>query len=294
MFRRSLPDALVAALAANPFWSNVVSNRELHPEIRDGHLTVYCCGRGLMRELCLQNGQLTARLHQNFVPLRTGARTEVDVVFDTSSGFQFVTPPEPLSLGWATPDTFAAYRSRLPVDPEARLVDAIVRHPDNAVLDQEAAFADTRSDRDRVDLVCWLGERQLLAFVEVKRIEDTRLLERGGPPEILDQLTRYCTRLAAEREGILSAYQEVVRLKRRLGLGVRFPAVPDTGPTALLPKPILVIGGCSEPEVARIRLGQGEWGPMIAGLPAVAAGLILCGERCKLVLGNYSHTLCFV
>ncbi len=124
----------------------------------------------------------------------------------------------------------------------------------------------------------------LLVFAEVKRKEDSRLFVPKSRPKVIDQLARYCDRIRRHPDDILSAYREVARLKRTLGLEERLSKLPEDGPADLLDKPVLVIGNCSRSDVRSIKNGEDEWEPLMSNLPEVA-GLILCGEDgCRLDL----------
>ena len=293
MFRRSLSDEFVSRLCAAPFWPNVVSNPELQPEIRDGTITIYCRGSGLVRDLRLDGGRWAAWTHPTFVPAGAREPGRLELRCDDPSGLTFAVPPTAVPPGLLSAEAVSAYRARLPARPEDVLKDAIVRHPGNAVLGQEVAFADSRSDRDRVDLCAYLGDAQAAALVEIKRIEDARLAPKDGAVEVIAQLAAYGRRLATQGAELLAAFQAVVQLKRRLGLGGRLGTVPEGGPARFLAKPLLVIGGCAGADVEEIREGRGRWAPLLRDLPGVAAGLILCGEACKLVARPNRHTLVF-
>lgn len=293
MFRRSLSDEFVSRLGAAPFWPNVVANPALQPEVRSDAVTVYCRGSGLIRDLRLDAGRWVAWTHPAFVPVRSAQGQRLELRCDGPGGLTFSLAPTPLPPGLLSEGAVAAYLARLPGRPEDVLKDAIIRHPGNTVLDQEVAFADSQSERDRVDLCAYLAEKAAAALVEVKRIDDGRLVQRDGAIEVIAQLAAYAARLETQGPELLRAYQEVVRLKRRLGLGGRLGSVPEGGPARFLPKPVLVIVGCSDADVDEIKGGRGRWAPLVRDLPAVSAALVLCGDSCKLVAGRFRHTLVF-
>jgi len=293
VFHRYLSDEFVTKLLSEPFWQNVVANPALQPEIRHDAITIYCRGSGLIRDLRLDGNRWVAWTHPKFVPVKAQHAQRIELHCDDAQGLMFASAPTPLPPANMSVDTIAAYEPRLPKRLEDVLKDAIIRHSGNTILDQEVAFADSQSERDRVDLCVCLPEKNSLALIEIKRIHDKRLVERNGVVEVISQLAAYKTRLQNQRKELLEAYQEVVRLKRRLGLGNRLKSVPEDGPAEILMKPILLIGGCSDSQVDDIKARRGAWAPLIQGLPEVSAELILCGESCRLVTGNYRHTLCF-
>jgi hypothetical protein len=294
MFRRSLSDVFVERLCAAPFWVNVIGNPLLQPEIRQESVTVYCRGSGLVRDLRLQQGGWVARTHPSFVPVAS-ERDSVELRCDDSAGFTFVNEPKALPPGVLSASTLAAYMQRLPDRPEDLIKDAIVRHTGNVILDQEVAFADSATERDRVDVCAYLPDQNALVLVEIKRKDDARLFSPDGLslPEVITQLSGYRARLQSQAEEVMPAYREVVRLKRRLGLGSRLGSLPEGGPIDYLHRPILVVGECSDKDIEAIRSGQGKWEPLLRALPEVASCLILCGTTCKLTMGRHRHVVNF-
>lgn len=304
MFTRSLPTDLVNALTVSPFWASILADPDLCPQVREDRLTVYHRGCGLIREVRLKKGRIVAKVNRKFVPFRSGAG-DLELAGDSSGGLQFTTPPVALPLGHADRPTLDAYKTCVGAQarPEMDLVHNIIRHENgrNVILDQEVEFAEPGEKPDRIDL-CWFDTGgKTLVFVEVKRVEDRRLfaIAGNGPPKVLAQLRRYQDRLSRHRGEVLEAYRRVVDLKRQLGLGGGLLGVPDEGALDLLEKPLLVIGGCTgdgtRNDRSRIMAGEGEWAPLMGGLREVAAGVILCGESCRLVLQTRTPTsLCYL
>jgi len=293
MFRRHLSPELINALNDSPFWGNICADHELQPEIRDGHITVYYKGRGLIRELQLEDGRLAAKTNQKYVPISfSGKSADVHFAIEGVNGLQFTQEGQPEPLRLCEKETLGRYKKCATAGstfPEGDLVQKIVcRDSMNQIIDQEAAFQCAGESRDKIDVCYFDAEMNKLVFVEVKRREDGRLVGSGRSPEVLRQLSAYGQRLKDHRDEILDAYRHVVSWKRQLGLGDRLARVPDDGPSDLLDKPLLVIGDCNEhhkDDVRRIMGGEDEWAPLLNGLKDVAAGLILCGTTgCRLSL----------
>jgi len=197
----------------------------------------------------------------------------------------------PLPLGWAEPEVVTSYKDAmaqiLVSFPEWSIVQAIVERGENQILDQEVTLQEPGQPRLKVDLVHYDATLEKLAFVEVKRVNDPRLFSRSGRATVLDQLAGYGQRLVTLSGEIASAYRDVVRLKRELGLGDRLSDVPSDGSFDVLPRPVLVIGGCTAADVERIEGWSDEWVPLLAELPQVAAGIVLCGSGgCRLTLAK--------
>ena len=290
------PDILIDTLVKHPFWANLLADRQLAPEIRDGHVTVYFRGGALLKSLRFEGQSLVADVHPKYIPVRA-SRSSLRLMW-RDSGFAFTEQVEAMPFGLGSPDVLAAYKDEmakvLVKRPEAELVQQIIERVENIILDQEIAFQESGDSRDKIDLCHFDGGFQKLVFVEVKRVDDARLIKPDGRPEVLDQLAAYGQRLDLNRLLVLDAYRTVVACKRRLGLTEWLKSVPPEGADDLLAKPVLVIGNCSSADVKAIKAKKDEWAPLMAGLPSVAAGLILCGKAgCRLALVPGSQTLIF-
>lgn len=295
MFRRSLPDPLIDTLVSHPFWANLIADRQLTPEIRDGHVTVYYRGGALLRSLRLDGPSLVADVHPKYIPVRSSNRSSVRLMW-RDSGFAFAEQIEAMPFGSGSSDALAAYKEQMAKvpRPEAEIVQQIIERSENVIVDQEVAFQEPGERRDKIDLCHYDLGLQKLVFVEVKRVDDTRLFKPDGRPEVLDQLAAYSQRLELNRSRVLDAYRTVVACKRRLGLTDRLVSLPMDGAAELLIKPVLLIGNCSTADVKAIKKMADNWGPLMSGLPSVAAGLILCGKAgCRLALVPGPQTLVF-
>lgn len=297
MFRRFLPEELINALLRQPFWANLIADRQLAPEIRDGHLTVYYRGGALLQSLRLDGpSSLAAEVHPKYVPVRA-SRSSVRLTW-RENGFAFADEVEAMPLGSAVMDVLAAYKEEMAKAllkrPEAEVVQQIIERTENTILDQEIAFQEPGLPRDKIDLCHYDAGLRKLVFVEVKRVDDDRLLKPEGRPEVLGQLAAYTQRLEPNRPLVLEAYRTVVTCKRKLGLAEWLKSVPEGGAADLLTRPVLVIGNCSAADVKAIKSKADGWAPLMAGLPSVAAGLILCGNRgCRLALVQGPQTIVF-
>lgn len=300
MIRRGLSTALINALKPSQLWLNLVSDRDLQPEIRDDAISVYYRGGALIRNLRLECGSLVADIHQKFVPLQaSGPRAYLRLASNGAEGLAFEQPPQPLQFGIgeaSTLEVFKGVMERVLTSPEFQIVQAICSKPENQVLDQEIAFQQSGESRDKIDLCYFDSAIEKLVFVEVKRVDDPRLFSKTPEalPEVLEQLNSYSTRLRKHRDTILATYTQVALIKRELGLGHRIMHVPFNGLSDLLERPVLVIGNCEEHDVQEIFASAERWRPLREGLTATAAALILCGKNgCRLNLTKGRQTLLF-
>lgn len=284
MIRRELSPDLVSALRGHSFWKNICGDRNLQPEIRDNSITVYYKSGALLRNLGLTKGHLTASVVDRYVPFASSGDS-VTLVEDDKGHLVFDRPPQAMPLADGTEDVLTSYKLRMDrirgSGKEGDIVQAICSRAANAVVDQEITFQEAGGPRDKIDMCCFDTERRSFVFVEVKRVDDKRLLPDFGsdaPPEVLRQLRSYGDRVSSQRDALLDTYNRVVALKRELGLGNRLENIPTDSVKSLEEKPILVIGHCTLEIVESILNGTDGWGPLRAGIEEVASALILVGR----------------
>ena len=189
MFDRDLPDDLVDALNQSPFWGNICEDRELHPEIRRRCITVYYKGRGLIRDMQVRAGVLTGKVHWKYVPTQQPTNDDYFDLVSQTCGLEFVSPVLPRSPGLCTREILKDYKCQMDGArsfPESDLIQKIICREENQVLDQEVAFQDQDTARDKIDLCNFDTGLQKLTFVEVKQVDDARLSAKKGPPEVLE------------------------------------------------------------------------------------------------------------
>lgn len=282
------------------FLEAMIADPELHPEIRNNSLTVYFRGAALIRDLRVSGNEFTASVNYKYIPIRKPDRPSSVPLVSTNGRLEFDCDPHALAIGQGNLDVLTAYkrmiRSVHRSSPECKIVHEIVCRTNNLIVDQEIEFQQPgESSPDKIDICHYDSVLNCLAFVEVKGLHDDRLYSKTRDlPEVVDQLRRYKDRIAEDREETLNALQNVVAIKRRLGLADRLIGIPNEVPRRLLKKPVLVIGDCSNSDVRQIKNGDGNWKPLMDALRAEAAGLILCGTNgCNLDLSKGSQTLVF-
>jgi hypothetical protein len=286
---RNLPEEFFENPTFQTFLNNIVRDRELWPEIRNGSLTVYYRGAALIRDLRLNEGRIAGQVHFKYIPVRQPERSAYITLQFGSEGFSL---PQSLSLpiGFGDANVLSEYKrvmASVPRGPECLIVHEILCRQENLIIDQEIKFqVPGEGDSDKIDICHFDTHLGCLAFVEVKGIHDSRLMPGSDDvPEVVQQLRRYGRRIEEHQATILADYQSVVGLKTRLGLGPRLNGISNEGLTTILKKPVLVIGDCSRDIVAAITGGDEKWLPLLNGLRDSAAGLILCGsDGCRLNL----------
>lgn len=104
---------------------------------------------------------------------------------------------------------------------EKKLQGKIVCRAKTLYIDSEFAHRYEEGSRHtiRIDLVRVKGNK--IQFVELKRIQDNRLLHKDGSevtPEIITQIEEYRNFIKANKDAILAYYKELITIKRALGL----------------------------------------------------------------------------
>ena len=296
---RNLPDDFFNNPQFQNFFANVSQDPELFPEIRNGSMTIYYRGAALIRDLRVNDGQMVGQVHFKYIPVHTPDNSSYVTLQLGNVGFTLPQNLAPLAIGFGDLGVLSEYKRTMRSvshNLECLIVHEIVSRHDNIILDQEIKFQTPGElAADKIDICHFDTHLNCLSFVEVKGIHDPRLQPGANDlPEVVDQLQRYGERIQQEQEVILEDFQQVVAIKRQLGLDERLIGVPIEGPTRLLRKPVLVIGNCSRNDVQAIVGGHENWMPLMNGLGDVAAGLILCGSTgCRLNLEQRRQMVIF-
>lgn len=297
MLRRRLSEEMINLLV--PLIANLVDDWDLQVEVRDNSVTIYYRGAALLRDICLEDNQLTGKIHYKYVPLQRPERSDYLRMTSGGDGLKFDTAPQPMSLSQFAPEVLREYKRMMKSvsgNSEANIVHGIVSRPENQIVDQELKFQESgQPETDKIDICHYDTGLNCLALVEVKGLHDSRLRSLDGEmPEVIDQLRRYRTRIETCRECIIGGCESSISLKRRLGLSNRLMEIPEQSPLPFLKKPVLVIGGCSSDDVRSIFEENGEWQGLMDGLSEETAGVILCGQNgCNLNLEAGRQTRVF-
>ena len=296
---RSLPDEFFSNAEFRTFFQNVCRDPELYPAIRNGSMTIYYRGAALMRDLRVQDGQVVGQMHFRYLPANPPDKSNFFPLQLGAGGFLFPQSAALMAIGFGTPTVLSEYKRAMRSvshNLESSIVHKIVCRHQNVILDREIKFQSSgQTVSDTIDICHFDTHLNCLALVEVKGIHDARLMaEDDQIPEVVQQLQRACLWIEQQRAEIQEDYEQVVCLKRRLGLTERLTGVPTNGPAALLKKPVLVIGNCKQKEMLAILGRQKKWVPLLDKIKNYAAGLILCGNAgCLLNLERRQHVIVF-
>jgi hypothetical protein len=281
LIRRSIPEEW----SSNPptLLTSLANDPELCLEIRDNSVTIYYRGKAVIRELGVRSNQVVGSIHHRYIPLSTPDSKYVDLSL-SDSGFSFASPVEPLSLEMLQPETIAKVKAAVKsANPgkENRVIQGLVTKPDNQIVDQEVAFQSPgERSFDKIDLCLYDRSINAFSLAEVKEVGDPRLFDGDdGVPEVIKQLDRYRQRIEANASSLVGTFNHVVCLKRKLGWGNRLSQTPLSDINKIVTRPMLVIGGCTRPDVTEIWAGTGRWEILMKELPKVASGLLVCGSN---------------
>ncbi len=279
LIRRSVPNEWLVRPPS--FLSSFIADPDLFPEIRDNSITVYYQSKALIRNLTSRNGKVSGSISLDYIPqARTKSRYAKVVL--SESGLEYLPSVVPLQFGDLSPEILRKFKTRMKTrGDEGALVQELVTSSGNLIVDQEIAFqVPGEHSKDKIDLCVFDSVLGAFSFVEVKTITDSRLISLSSRkvPEVIQQLERYKDRIKQNSSKLINVFEDVVQMKRQLGMGVRLAKIPESVPRAIVSRPALVIGNCTQVQVREIMGGSGIWKPLMDALPSVASGLILCGK----------------
>ncbi len=300
MLRRNLPDEWITwGESPSEYWSSIINDLELHPEIRDNTVTVYYRGAALIRNLSPSGDTFIGDVHFKYVPVHTTDGSEYLRFSGNAQGLRFENNLEPQNLGDCGQDVLNEYKRKMRSvvqHGESQIIHHIASHPANVIIDQEIPLQTTGSPTsEKLNLCHYDTQHQSAVFVKISMIHDPRLkADADQVPEIIQQLKRFREQIEKHHQTMIDTYQRTVAIKRQIGLSERVEAIPPSGPSQLMKKVLLVIGGCSQHDVESVLNGEDEWSDFRDAVEKEAAGLILCGTAgCPLVLETGSQSLIF-
>ena len=198
------------------FLMAAANDPHLQVEIRDEAVTVYYRGRALLRDVSQSPEGFSGLTHGRYIPVAASQKYVTQL--DAGQGFAFRTEVLPVPLGDFQPDVIREYKRLIAADgaPECKIIGQIVEDPRNCIVDQEIKFQEAGEPvSDKIDLCHFNTRLNALAMVEVKGVDDRRLLLGvGDVPEVVEQLERYCFRIGSQHANIVEAMNEIVAIKR--------------------------------------------------------------------------------
>jgi hypothetical protein len=279
LIRRSVPKEWLDNPPA--FLTSLIRDPELFPEIRDESITVYCRGKGFIRDITLKDGKVSGSIHRAYIPIARQDSKYAKLVLG-ESGFEYSPSLAPVQVGNFDPDCVAAFKPRIRSNCGLKgdLLHRLELRNTNLVVDQEIALqASDVKPFGKIDLCIFDKVVNAFSLIEVKMIDDSRLVPSvmGENPEVIERLARSKNWINRNGKELADVFESIVQMKRRLGMENRLAGIPDLAPRSILSRPALVIGNCTRAQIQEILAGEGVWKPLMDALPAVASGLILFG-----------------
>lgn len=208
------------------WWERVKSNPDLYVEIRkDNEVHVYYeGGRVLRMRYCSKRKEVQAFTHNKYL-----TRDENATGYENCAKLldaQLDTIIENVHL----------YSRKYGIEDKEKWSEKYIQG--NLIINHRSQYLDSEfaynSGDIRIDLVeCVNGE---IRFIELKRIDDARMVTKDGKPEIVDQIEQYQIFIDLHEKEIIDYYQIVYDIKARLGL-----SIPPISPEKLNPMPFLLI-----------------------------------------------------
>jgi len=241
------------------WWQNIVKNvknKTLYVEIRkDNYIDVYYNGGAILNRLSYTNG-FRAQIHFQYIPLTSRGNyvpltlSNDNIEIDMKKG----------EVDFAKFDNFSeagieAFRKRIgqffpPSSEKGIQADFVLKN--SAFLDTEFEYKTGRGNI-RFDLVWVDADLAKLFVVELKTIGDPRLYfnNQSRASENYDkidaQLNKYREFIRNQSQNLLSHYERLLTIKRRLGiLPNGLQGLGSLSGFAFEERPILLIADCSK------------------------------------------------
>jgi hypothetical protein len=244
---------LFERLSTNPpsWWKNLLADQELYFDIRkDNYINVYYNGGSIMR--LEGEDDYKAQIHFEYIPLQQEKNYVSYNINDKEIEFENL---KILSLNNFNEDVLTKIKKRIrqfyPNNSEKGIQGRIVTTHNNFEI-ADGFFLDTefQYEKSRIDLI-WVNIRtKQIYFIELKTINDGRLyIDRykdNGKIETIDaQLNKYYEFAKENSLKLVDYYDNVFKIKKNLNILPEFVKEKTLKDYSIVPKPILLVGDCS-------------------------------------------------
>ncbi len=258
-FRLPPNSLLVEALKTgkHKWWNRLVelshNDPEINIQVRGDYLSVYS-RMGSLLKICLEGNSVVCRIHYKYL-IGSNFPEYVDVK-PAGEDLAVTLPTCKLVTSILEGDNLKRIKSNIAAcaDEEKRFQSKLVEKNRNTLLDAEIAFNDSGTETDpeednapdrydtRIDLVNYDKNRNMLVFIELKQVFDSRLYSSlKGLKEVNDQIAKYTAFAMSREKEIIRAYNNVIEVKRVLGLLPDDSSLKSVTIERVQPKPILAI-----------------------------------------------------
>ena len=251
--RLTVGHPLVEELASgnHPWWGRLVqlshSDRDINIQVRGSYLNVYC-KMGNLLKIYMQGKKVACKVHYKYL---VGAHTpeyveafpsgdDIAVSQKSCDMISSILDVKNFRLVKQNISTFAGeekkIQSRLVEKNKDTLIDVEIAFSDSEVL------ADSEDGNTRIDIANYDKNRKCLVFVELKQIFDPRLYSS----EMNDQIRKYVAFAQKHEAHLLEAYNEVLQVKKALGVITEGAYLASVDIQRVEHKPILAIAGYNQ------------------------------------------------
>jgi hypothetical protein len=241
------------------WWTRLVNlslkDREINIQVRGDYVSVYSRMGSLLKIFLSKQKKLACSIHYKY--LIGSRRKEYINVIPSGSDLTVSLQSCDLVRSILEKENFDLIKSNIRAlgGEEKKIQSKLVESNRKTLIDAEIAFTESGiliddpedeygSDRGktRIDLVNYDERRKALVFIELKQIFDGRLYsDSKGRKEVNRQIEKYKAFAKNHAEELIKTYNDVIEVKRRLGLLPNGSVLKTAKIEYVEPKPILAI-----------------------------------------------------
>jgi hypothetical protein len=251
------------------WWTKLVNHSHKDPDIniqvRGNYLSVYSRMGSLLTVRLNEKKQIVCSIHYKYL-IASRPDEYVNFIPDGKDLTVVGLPSYDLVTSILEEKNFKRIKSNIArlAGEEKNIQSKLVEKNRNTLLDVEIAFSEsgtlidsdegetsssleTRSRSTRIDLVNYDKNLNALVFIELKQIFDGRLYsDSKGRKEVNKQIEKYKLFAKNHEAEIIKTYNDVIEVKRELGLLPKDSALWAAKIERVEPKPILAIAAYNQ------------------------------------------------
>jgi len=231
-----------------PWWDHLKENKNISIQIRKGNkIDVYYNGGAILGELAYdeQKKVFSARIHPKYIPLEKD--NEYMSLTLTNDCVKIANSFEPMGFSNFESEKLKLIMARVKKYYDSESEKAI--QYDFATRDPYIIDAEFQFDKSlRIDLVRLDVNSKKVVFIEIKTINDARLLSdpEEDPKNIFHQLKKYHEFANTNKKALLDYYGKVLQIKNALGIAKKQIRELQLDEWQIEPSPLLVFGDCTK------------------------------------------------
>jgi hypothetical protein len=249
------------------WWNTLVDHSHKDPDIniqvRGSYLSVYS-RMGSLLTIRLQKKAVVCSVHYKY--LIASPRCEYVDVIPSGKDLTVSLPSCDLVTSILDKKNFKRIKQNIArlAGEEKSIQSKLAEKNRNTLLDVEIAFSEsgtlidsdedeasssdkTRSRSTRIDLVNYDKNRNALVFIELKQIFDDRLYSNSkNIKEVNHQIAKYKAFAQNHEAEIIETYNDVIEVKKELGLLPKDSALWSANIERVVPKPILAVAAYNQ------------------------------------------------